>query len=57
MLYPLTYRPSLVRNPASVSCSVIAILLDGAPQPVSKGKARLKLSKNEGVRQMLVTLG
>jgi cyclic beta-1,2-glucan synthetase len=57
----LRYRGAVyqisVRNPAGVSRGVVAALLDGAPQPVLKGKARLRLSEDQGVHEILITLG
>ena len=46
-----------VRNPAGVSRGVVAAQLDGEPQPVSRGKARLKLGSDRGTHAILVTLG
>jgi len=57
----LRYRGAVykisVRNPGHVSRGVIAAEFDGALQPVSKGKLRLKLSEDRGAHEILVTLG
>jgi len=57
----LRYRGAVyeisVRNPGHVSRGVVAAELDGAPQPVSKGKLRLKLCEDRGTHAILVTLG
>ena len=35
----------------------LSVALDGAPQPVSQGKARLKLSADRGTHIIAITLG
>jgi hypothetical protein len=57
----LRYRGAVyeisVRNPAGVSRGVAAALLDGVPQPLSNGTARLELSKRPGAHAITITLG
>ena len=57
----LTLRGSVyeivVRNPASVSSSVVAVELDGVTQPVVDGKAVIRLSDEVARRIVVVTLG
>ncbi|MPZ34326.1 MAG: glycosyl transferase [Rhodospirillales bacterium] len=57
----LRYRGAVydisIRNPDGVSRGVIAARLDGEPQPLSLGKARLKLGVDNGAHTIIVTLG
>jgi cyclic beta-1,2-glucan synthetase len=46
-----------VRNPRSVSRGVVLAELDGVAQPVAQGKALMRLCGDNGVHQILVTLG
>ena len=57
----LRYRDAVydisVQNPQGVSRGVAAVRYDGEPQPVSHGKALLKLAVDGAAHQILVTLG
>ena len=46
-----------IRNPDGVSRGVIAAQLDGEPEPLLLGKARLPLSVDNGTHTITVTLG
>ena len=57
----LRYRGAVydisIRNPDGVSRGVIAAQLDGEPQPLSLGKARLQLAVDNGAHTIIVTMG
>ena len=57
----LRYRGAVyeisVRNPDGVSRGVIAAQLDGEPQPISLGSARLQLAADQGAHMIVVTMG
>ena len=57
----LRYRGAVyeisVGNPGGVSRGVVAATLDGVQQPVSQGKARLKLGEGGGAHVIGITLG
>lgn len=46
-----------VRNPAGVNRGVVAVLMNGVPQPVANGMARLELCKSSGTNDISITLG
>lgn len=57
----LRYRGAVyqisVRNPAGVNRGVVAALMDGVPQPVADGTARLALGKSTGTHAVSIVLG
>ena len=57
----LRYRGAVydisIRNPDGVSRGVIAAQLDGEPQPISLGSARLQLAADQGAHMIVVTMG
>jgi len=57
----LRYRGAIyeisVRNPAGVNRGVVAVLMNGVPQPVANGMARLELCKSSGTNDISITLG
>ena len=57
----LRYRGAVyeisVRNPAGANRGVVAALMDGVPQPVANGTARLELSQGPGTHEISIVLG
>ncbi len=57
----LRYRGAVyeisVGNPAGVNRGVVAALMDGVPQPVANGAARIELSQVPGTHEISIVLG